>query len=275
MATATDLINAALADVGYSRWDDPQEGTKFGRWYAELTGSPYFGTSGVPFCAMAMSYWCDRAGVSSPVTPSAVAFDDRDDLQGRRVDKYDLQPGDLVAFDWDADLSGDHVGIVCERLGDGTYRTIEGNVDGGVVRVCLRYAYQIICGCRPWFDDAERPSGDGSVVVDGVCGPATVSAWQLALGTPVDGVIFGQDPSGDRFRPAVWAVEHGTGGSELVRVVQRAIGAVVDGHWGQETTNRLQGRLREWGLYDGEVDSVFGHHSVEALQASLNEGRWA
>ena len=52
MATAQDLVDFAMGEVGYCRWDDPEEGTKYGRWYAQVTGSPYFGMSGVPYCAM-------------------------------------------------------------------------------------------------------------------------------------------------------------------------------------------------------------------------------
>ena len=43
MATPNDVLNIAAKEVGYSRWTDPQPGTKYGRWYAELTKSPYFG----------------------------------------------------------------------------------------------------------------------------------------------------------------------------------------------------------------------------------------
>ena len=53
--TAEDVMNIAQDEIGYSRWDDPQEGTKYGRWYADYTDEPYYGTSGVPYCAMFVS----------------------------------------------------------------------------------------------------------------------------------------------------------------------------------------------------------------------------
>ena len=46
--SAADVIRIAAAEVGYSRWSDPEQGTKYGRWYAEKTGSGYYGTNGVP-----------------------------------------------------------------------------------------------------------------------------------------------------------------------------------------------------------------------------------
>jgi hypothetical protein len=32
VATAQDLVDFAMGEVGYCRWDDPEEGTKYGRW---------------------------------------------------------------------------------------------------------------------------------------------------------------------------------------------------------------------------------------------------
>ena len=52
MADAQQVLDIAGSQVGYTRWDDPEEGSKYGRWYAGKTGSGYFGASGVPFCAM-------------------------------------------------------------------------------------------------------------------------------------------------------------------------------------------------------------------------------
>ena len=33
MATASDVLRIARAEVGYCRYDDPERGTKYGRWY--------------------------------------------------------------------------------------------------------------------------------------------------------------------------------------------------------------------------------------------------
>ena len=66
MPTVNDVLYCAQQWIGYSRWTDPEEGTVFGRWYAEKTGDSYYGTSGVPYCAMFASYCLDWAGVSAP-----------------------------------------------------------------------------------------------------------------------------------------------------------------------------------------------------------------
>ena len=36
MATASEVLRIAAGEIGYSRWTDPQPGTKYGRWYACL-----------------------------------------------------------------------------------------------------------------------------------------------------------------------------------------------------------------------------------------------
>jgi hypothetical protein len=101
MATVADLLKIAQGEVGYSRWNDPQEGTKYGRWYAQKTGASWYGASGIPYCAMFVSWVLDKAGVKCNYFPSAVAFDnsDRATLGGAYVSKYNLQPGDVISFD--------------------------------------------------------------------------------------------------------------------------------------------------------------------------------
>ena len=71
MGTISDVLYCARDWIGYSRWTDPEEGTVFGRWFAEKTGEPYFGASGVPYCAMFASYCLDWAGVPRAGMPSA------------------------------------------------------------------------------------------------------------------------------------------------------------------------------------------------------------
>ena len=285
MATASDLIRVAQSQVGYSRWDDPEQGTKYGRWYASITGSPYFGTNGVAYCAMFVSWCLDHANVQCEGFPRAVAIDRRDGFN-RMVEPCDLQPGDVVGFDWDSDKTGDHVGIVVARVGDMvTIRTIEGNTSGGRVAECERNVGQCTIGVRPYFDESSSPAKEaGRLDVDGICGPNTVSYWQEQVGTPVDGSIWDQPADNDRWRRNVWAVEHGRGneGSALVRAVQWTLASKgydlgpdgIDGIWGYYFSSALQCHLKKMGYYGGDIDHDFAQHSVRALQRSLNDRRW-
>lgn len=149
MATASDLLRVARAEVGTT------SGRKY--WDAYWRGSwSYVDGDTTPYCACFVSWCLAQAGVTAPHFPSAVAFDQRDDLGGRSVSRWDLQPGDLVAFDWDHDGSGDHVGIVEAAHGNGTYTTIEGNTSGGVVARRTRYASQIVCGIAPRYSEEDE-----------------------------------------------------------------------------------------------------------------------
>lgn len=153
MATASDLLRVAAAEVGTT------SGRKY--WDAYWRGSwSYVDGDTTPYCACFVSWCLAQAGVSAPYFPSAVAFDQRDDLGGRSVSRWDLQPGDLVAFDWDHDGSGDHVGIVEAAHGGGTYTCIEGNTSGGVVARRTRYASQIVCGIAPRYEEDEMTEAD-------------------------------------------------------------------------------------------------------------------
>jgi peptidoglycan hydrolase-like protein with peptidoglycan-binding domain len=62
-------------------------------------------------------------------------------------------------------------------------------------------------------------------------------------------------------------------GSELVKAIQKKVGAEVDGYWGKETSKAIQQFLVKKG-YKIDVDGYFGPNSVKALQKSLNAKKW-
>lgn len=135
MATANDILRVAAAEIGYSRWNDPLNGTKYGRWYAQKTNSSYFGTNGVPYCAMFVSWVFDQCGQTMPGLPSASCSVIRNATRGTRYQVSnirDAKAGDVVLFDWDpAGGNGpDHVGIVEKNCGS-YLQTIEGNTSSG------------------------------------------------------------------------------------------------------------------------------------------------
>lgn len=161
MASADDALRVARGEIGYWRYGDPEPGTKYGRWYARLTGSGYFGETGVPYCAMFVSWVMATAGVPCAGLPGSYcpSIEAAARRAGATVGARQARPGDLVLFDWGGDGVCDHVGIV--ESNPGTHLvTIEGNTsrgctgsqgDGGwvarrarsygVVRVCVRPNY--------------------------------------------------------------------------------------------------------------------------------------
>lgn len=121
---------------------------------------------------------------------------------------------------------------------------------------------QIAAGQQPNVPQPPAPSG---LVVDGVLGPLTISAWQRRMGTSVDGYIT-QPP----------------GKSSLVMAVQRYLnqkigaGLVVDGVGIRQdgrsvflTTRALQRYLGTGS--DGKLD-VPTSYTVKVLQEHLNAG---
>ena len=134
MASANKVLSIAAGEVGYSRWDDPQAGTKYGRAFAEKVGNSYYGNSGVPYCCMFVWWVLDQAGMTVPGMPTAscTALRNACANAGLIVPKMSAQPGDIVIFDWPGSRDGanDHVGFV--ELNKGNYiQTIEGNTSSG------------------------------------------------------------------------------------------------------------------------------------------------
>lgn len=136
-------------------WAQGQLGTVGGsKYWQDVKG---WGGGGLPWCAIFCSDALKQTGTPCAYFPSTVAFDTRDKAAiGKAwVDRYSLKPGDMLAFDWDGDNGGDHVGIVEKVLGNGVYQTIEGNVSNAVGRR-TRYASSIIGGIRPEYEE-DRP----------------------------------------------------------------------------------------------------------------------
>ena len=132
-------------------------------------------------------------------------------------------------------------------------------------------------GTVDYMSEPRNCRDGGKLDVDGDCGWNTTIDWQNQLGTSEDGEISDQWYGYDAFHWAVSSAVHvdgDDGGSCLVTMVQRIVGANDDGQWGRQTSTRLQEFLTDHG-YDCEgIDGYFGRDSVRALQRSLNDGRW-
>ena len=143
MGTKQQLLDLAAEQIGTT------SGRKYWEYY---NGSgTYVNGDITPYCAYYDSYLLDKTDTDCPFFPSAVAFDESDYTGGRWVDKYDLQPGDMVAFDWNSDLRGDHVGVVWSVQDWGCVCN-EGNTNGGIVDLRQRVWGVIIGGIRPYYN---------------------------------------------------------------------------------------------------------------------------
>lgn len=287
MSTAQDVLRVAKSQVGYSRWDDPKQGTKYGRWYAELVGESYYGQSGVAYCAMFVSWVFAQAGAKCAGLPGAYcpSMLSIAKKSGATVPVSSATAGDVVYFDWGSDGESDHVGIVVENRGSYLV-TIEGNtsatsngsqVNGGVVARKERPYSQVGGVVRPSYSTASCDTTGGALDVDGYVGEATVREWQRQCGTVVDGVVSGQMHDCRQSYPRLVAVEYGDDGSSLMREVQRRLGVPnPTGIIFRGTVAKLQGVLYLLGYScAGDESGVLGEATAKAIQQSLNDGRWS
>ena len=282
MASADDVLAIAAGEVGYSRWDDPQTGTKYGRWFADITGESYYGTSGVPYCAMFVSWVFAHAGASCTGLPGAYCPTML--AAGNKVNPSSAQPGDVVYYDWNGDGESDHVGIVVANH-ESYLETIEGNTsvgsgsqtNGGVVARRQR-AWDYVCGVvRPDWSDGMLTSTTGLLIVDGLIGKNTVSKWQKQLCLTVTGVVSGQLEECRKSYPALTSVSFDGSGCELMRVVQTLLGVPSPtGVIASGTVAHLQGRLYLLGhSCAADRAGVLDTATAKALQESLNAEEWA
>lgn len=128
---------------------------------------------------------------------------------------------------------------------------------------------------------ASIPSGGegtasvGKVAVDKKWGPATTRASQKVLGTYIDGIVSKQSKRARKFLPNVstasWKFVDNPGrGSNMVRALQRLVGASVDGKCGPGTVSALQKFLKSKGYYSGAIDSKMGPGTVSGWQKYIN-----
>ena len=277
--TAESVIAAAEGELGYYAPADPERGSKFGRWLAELTGEEWLAGPSVEiwWCCCFVSYCLDRGGVVMKGFPTyntdiALANGGRNYL----VDKNQVRRGDILIFDWNWSTSStDHIGLSLGSASGGYVNTIEGNV-GNAVKHMNRSLSQVRYCLRPHYADAPQPAPQ-KLDIDGIAGFLTVKALQEAVHSPyVDGVISGQVKSNYRYFNGIASVSFdGGSGSMCVKLLQEKIGAGIDGIWGRETSEKLQRYLQKKGYDIGKdgIDGYFGSSSVCALQRCLNDGK--
>ena len=72
MATANDVLDIARGEIGYKALEDPEPGSKYGRWMAEVTGEDWLAgpSTSIWWCCMYASWVLDRAGQECRGFPS-------------------------------------------------------------------------------------------------------------------------------------------------------------------------------------------------------------
>jgi CHAP domain len=154
------MIAIAKAEVGTKEHPSGTNRVRYSAWYSDEAGASDFAVS--PWCAMFVT-WCASKAGSTVVNPRDArwaycpfvvdaARHARDGLS--LVSRDDVEPGDLVLFDWDGDHVADHIGLVEARGSGGTFTTIEGNTsttsqnNGGEVMRRERDTDVVVCFAR-------------------------------------------------------------------------------------------------------------------------------
>lgn len=211
MATPNEVLEAASNYIGISGTDNI-----FNTW---IWGMHVYDANRYPWCAAYVSYVlfkaCGMAGTPS-ASASGVA------TQFAQVDDSEVQPGDLVVFNWDGryDLGWcDHVGIVewSDINGSGYFGTIEGNTGytaGGEVARVTRYNYggYFTAFFRPAYDGVPTPidTGDGGGGGGSVPSP-TGGQWQGEVIGLYDSTLSGDDYAGVLGQPLLYVAVGGVG----------------------------------------------------------------
>lgn len=190
MATAQDVLRIARGELGYYAPDDPEAGSKYGRWMADLTGEEWLRgpSKDIWWCNMFVSWVLAQAGVETPGYPS-YNTDVTLSAGPALVYREDLMPGDIVIWDWNGDGATDHVGIVEEHTTGtlGQLITIEGNKNNAVKRVDRSDVWGYVRACiRPNYAGVSNPEGwaEESPVTDWV----TAAAYDVIDGRFGNGV---------------------------------------------------------------------------------------
>lgn len=133
MASASEVLSIAAKEIGYYAPDDPEPGSKYGRWLAKVFNESWLAgpSKDVWWCCIFVSWCLDQAGVEVPGFPSYNTDYSWSKAKSLGVDVYDAKPGDIVIFDWNMGTPAtDHIGFVEKRTGEYTIQTIEGNTSG-------------------------------------------------------------------------------------------------------------------------------------------------
>lgn len=111
-----------------------------------------------------------------------------------------------------------------------------------------------------------------SIAEDGMFGYASCVSLQRWLGSKYsDGELSGQlENCKEYIRNFDYCVSYNGGGSYTVELLQRKVGAPIDGYMGKTTVKFLQSFLNKNG-YKLDVDGIAGYNTCKAFQNYLNK----
>ncbi len=112
--------------------------------------------------------------------------------------------------------------------------------------------------------------------IDGNWGVETTKKTQKVLKTVQDGIVSNQISKLKKYMPAAnktsWKFKlmGYSGGSAVIRAIQKLVGSKVDGHCGEETVKDMQTFLKIKGFYTGEITGKMTIATVKGWQKYIN-----
>lgn len=168
MATRDEVLHIAASQIGYFAPNDPEPGSLYARWLADVTGEDWLRGSSteIAWCCCFVS-WClamaNQECTGFPSYNTDLVLNKNPKL----VSRSECMPGDIIIWDWDGDGLTDHIGFINYVDGDGFIQTIEGNHNNYVTTVDRSNYWGCVAAIiRPPYDNASSYSGD---TYDGEC----------------------------------------------------------------------------------------------------------
>ena len=153
---ASDIVSAAVAELGVTESPAGSNNVKYNAWYykKEVSGN-------YPWC-MAFVQWLFREGGIKPPsrTASCGTLMKAAQKKGQWV-TADYKPGDILIYDFPGGAKTDHCGV-CESFDGKTVTAIEGNTsvtnasNGGEVRRMKRKVNLVVGAWRPTYEEEEE-----------------------------------------------------------------------------------------------------------------------
>lgn len=274
MATADDVIRIAEGELSYAAYNDPERGSKYGRWLANLWNEDWLAgpSSEIWWCCLFVSWCLDRAGqkcAGFPTYNTDLALNGG--ARNLLVDRSAIRRGDIIIYNWDWNSSTDHIGFATGSISGGVFPTVEGNISNAVKRL-TRNLDNVQYVIRPPYSGSNpqpKPDPKAELVVDGWIGEKSIAKWQDQMKSQVDGVVSGQWRGNQGCLERLVSVEWDASGSAMVKAIQRKLsGLQVDGILGPKSIAAIQ---RFVGVDD---DGYLGPVTAQAIQKSLNMKRW-
>ncbi len=160
-----NLIIKAMSQLGVPETPPGSNRTPYTRWYQDNGGGPAHSEKW-PWCAIFVS-WCHaQIGRPLPAVDSKLGYHYTPSMRSWAIRNGKTVPapqaGSIFCVTWNGQWGDDtHTGLVTESLGDGRFRTVEGNLGDRVTRkdrdADARYLFvsPSLAGGGP--DDPSRP----------------------------------------------------------------------------------------------------------------------